>query len=40
MPSRTEFEQSHHSGVSTYAFPQGLRDAQLALHRTCAAYEQ
>ncbi|MGZ2360924.1 hypothetical protein LRE75_30300 [Streptomyces sp. 372A] len=26
--------------VSTYDFPQDLRDAQLALHRTRAAYEQ
>ncbi|MEU9567911.1 hypothetical protein AB0D16_39040 [Streptomyces sp. NPDC048161] len=25
---------------STYDFPQDLRDAQLALHRTRAAYEQ
>lgn len=40
VSSRTVFEQSYYSGVPTYDFPQDLRDAQLALHRTRAAMEQ
>lgn len=40
MPSHTSFEQSYYSYVPTYDFPQDLRDAQLALHRTRAALEQ
>lgn len=39
-PSPSEFEQSYYSDVSTYDFPPDLRDAQVALHRTRAAYEQ
>lgn len=40
VPSHPLFERLHYSGGPTYDFPQDLRDAQLALHRTRATMEQ
>ncbi|CAM5278101.1 hypothetical protein SFIMM107S_00314 [Streptomyces griseus] len=40
MTWHSQFEQTYHCRVATYDFPQDLRDAQLALHQTRAAYEE